>query len=102
MSILEEVREGLSKIIEECHKISFEDEILGMKRNDFERIMVLSRHHLKPVTQEVEGGGSSWWYVCSECHSQIDSKDRYCRQCGRPIERNENPCVDSATEKESE
>ena len=31
---------------------------------------------------EIEGGGSTWWYVCSECRGAIDESDRYCRHCG--------------------
>ena len=38
-----------------------------------------------PVHSEIEGGGSSWWYVCGECHGQIDNKDSYCRHCGRKV-----------------
>ena len=37
---------------------------------------------------EIEGGGSSWWYVCGECHTAIDTSDRFCRQCGRMIKWN--------------
>lgn len=37
------------------------------------------------VEAELEGGGSTWWYVCGECHTTIDSRDRFCRQCGRRI-----------------
>ena len=37
------------------------------------------------VDAEIEGGGSSWWYVCGDCHGAIDSSDRYCRHCGRRI-----------------
>ena len=33
--------------------------------------------------QEIEGGGSTWWYVCSECHTAVDKQDKYCRQCGK-------------------
>ena len=40
---------------------------------------------LKPVPAELEGGGSNWWYVCGECHTAIDRKDRYCRECGKEI-----------------
>ena len=39
----------------------------------------------EPKEAEFEGGGSSWWYVCGECHGIIDQKDRYCRHCGREI-----------------
>lgn len=38
------------------------------------------------VRPELEGGGNSWWYVCGECHTMIDSRDRFCRQCGRGLE----------------
>ena len=34
---------------------------------------------------EIEGGGSTWWYVCGECHTVIATKSKYCRECGRRI-----------------
>jgi len=37
---------------------------------------------------EIEGGGSSWsswWYVCPVCHTAIDRKDNYCRECGQAV-----------------
>ena len=37
----------------------------------------------EPVETELEGGGSNWWYVCEECHGQVDRNDKYCRHCGR-------------------
>ena len=41
----------------------------------------------KPVDADTEGDArSSWWYVCGECHTAIDSRDHYCRQCGRMIQ----------------
>ena len=39
----------------------------------------------EPTDPEIEGGGSSWWYVCSECHGPIDTRDKYCRHCGKEI-----------------
>lgn len=36
----------------------------------------------KLVRKEIEGGGSTWWYVCEECHTAVDSGDQYCRHCG--------------------
>ena len=41
--------------------------------------------HFKPVQAEIEGGGSSWWYVCEECRGVIDSSDNWCKHCGRPV-----------------
>ena len=37
------------------------------------------------VETEIEGGGSTWWYVCGDCHTAVDHVDRFCRQCGRPL-----------------
>ena len=40
----------------------------------------------EPVEPEYEGDArSSWWWVCGECHTAIDTKDKYCRECGRKI-----------------
>lgn len=38
-----------------------------------------------PQEMEIEGGGSSWWYVCPECHGAIDRKDSFCRHCGQAV-----------------
>ena len=38
-----------------------------------------------PVEAELEGGGHTWWYVCGECHTAIDPRDKFCRECGRRI-----------------
>ena len=44
----------------------------------------------EPVQPEYEGDSRSiWWYVCGDCHGLIDSKDRFCRHCGREIDWNE-------------
>ena len=34
---------------------------------------------------ELEGGGSTWWYVCEECRKAVDTSDKYCRECGRKL-----------------
>lgn len=36
-----------------------------------------------PVEEELEGGGTTWWYVCSECRGAVDTSDMYCKHCGR-------------------
>lgn len=38
-----------------------------------------------PQEMEKEGGGSSWWYVCPECHGAIDRHDMFCRHCGQAL-----------------
>ena len=40
---------------------------------------------LRQTEAEMEGGGSTWFFVCGECHTAIDSTDKFCRQCGREI-----------------
>ena len=43
----------------------------------------LARNVPRPI--EIEGGGSSWWHVCPECHGAIDRSDRFCRHCGQAV-----------------
>ena len=40
---------------------------------------------MAPVPAEIEGGGSTWWYVCGDCHGSLDPSDLYCKHCGRKI-----------------
>ena len=40
---------------------------------------------LIPQDMELEGGGSTWWYVCPECHGAIDRADRFCKHCGQAV-----------------
>lgn len=42
-----------------------------------------------PQEIEIEGGGSTWWYVCPECHGAVDPQDHYCRHCGQAITKKE-------------
>lgn len=38
-----------------------------------------------PQEMEIEGGGSSWWHVCPECHGAVDQGDHFCRHCGQAV-----------------
>ena len=38
-----------------------------------------------PQEIEIEGGGSTWWHVCPECHGTIDQGDHFCRHCGQAV-----------------
>ena len=38
-----------------------------------------------PQEMELEGGGTTWWYVCPECHGAIDDRDKFCRHCGQAV-----------------
>ena len=37
------------------------------------------------IPAQIEGGGTTWFYVCAECHGQIERNDRFCRHCGQAI-----------------
>ena len=39
----------------------------------------------EPVETEMEGGGSSWYRVCGECHGVVGDYDLYCKHCGRKL-----------------
>ena len=63
----------------ECSMFSFKmSEILHTAANNLEKSI--------PHQMEVEGGGTSWWYVCPNCHGAIDKGDRFCRHCGQAVE----------------
>ena len=40
---------------------------------------------LNPKEMELEGGGHSWWYVCPECHGEINRQDKFCKHCGQTV-----------------
>lgn len=48
----------------------------------------LLKKHI-PVEKEMEGGSTTWWLVCPECHGSIDSSDSFCRHCGQAVKGNE-------------
>ena len=39
----------------------------------------------KEAEVEIEGGGSTWFYVCGECHTSVSKHSKYCRECGRRL-----------------
>ena len=85
----------------ECHKFpgwlnvtnAMRDAITLLKEQEKLRFLIDENGHITPLTNrepatvkaEIEGGGRSWWYVCSECHGPIDKNDQYCRHCGGRI-----------------
>lgn len=30
---------------------------------------------------ELEGGGSTWWYVCGDCHGEVKYLEDVCHHC---------------------
>ena len=35
----------------------------------------------KRVEAELEGGGTTWFYVCGECHGSVNYLEDECRHC---------------------
>lgn len=62
------------------------------ENNDFAYIpvgtakLIVELLEQRAVKAEAEGGGSMWWEVCGECHTAIDRRDKFCRQCGKEID----------------
>ena len=88
MTETEKTRRGLDalyKAMEEnqCYACSHEfvDVVEEFGTNILERAIKL----LTPATIELEGGGTTWWYVCPECHCAIDRDDHYCKHCGQAV-----------------
>lgn len=83
MTIVEAVR----ILVENKSTIIWEDEDTAIRAMLFNAAIDAMAEHFKPVQAEIEGGGSSWWYVCEECHGAIDSSDSWCKHCGRPVKK---------------
>lgn len=60
-----------------------ERQIKKLQKEKDEVIKLLKSPMPEDTEVELEGGGTTWWYVCGECHGAIDSKDKFCRYCGR-------------------
>ena len=78
----EKVIRRIEKQIEHCKEV--DSDWISLTVETGKRILELIAEK-EPAESEIEGGGSTWWYVCGECHSAIDMKDRYCKHCGRPV-----------------
>ena len=61
------------------------DEIRIECNEQFRELITGAYDLLKPEQAEMEGGGSSWWYVCPECHVHIKQGTRFCQSCGKEI-----------------
>ena len=94
MTDMEKVIKGLDIILNGCDDIQCEDCCFHIKESAKPRRCGMIEEQIQndalallkeEVPAEIEGGGSSWWYVCGECHTAIDKLDKYCRQCGRKV-----------------
>lgn len=70
----------LSTAIKEAGDI----EDVRLSKEDAAYILGLLKEQ-EPLPAEMEGGGSTWWMVCGDCHGSIDTNDHYCKHCGRKV-----------------
>ena len=79
------IKEAVRILEENKSTIIWGDEDTTRRAMLFNAAIDTVEEHFKPVQAEMEGGGSSWWYVCEECRGAIDSSDSWCKYCGRPV-----------------
>lgn len=89
---MKELREKLQEIaeafIEAAKAIRTEDPVLSFKLfriSETAKKASEEMERLEPKETETEGGGSSWWKVCPECHGTVGDADRFCRHCGQAL-----------------
>ena len=76
----------------DSHYVSINRYISGTRKprcGELEKILNVLDSHIEIVPNErecaeieLEGGTSTWWHVCGECHGAVDEKDRFCKHCG--------------------
>ena len=59
-------------------------EIIRKRGNNMEENEKKQDQELWTVA-ELEGGSHTWWYVCGECHGQIDWHTPTCPHCKRKV-----------------
>ena len=76
-------REKTINGLERLKKFAKKYDMPGIEKTTKSAIKLLKEK--KPAQIELEGGGSTWWYVCEECHGAVDGSDNYCKHCGRQL-----------------
>lgn len=82
MTIIEAVR----ILVENKSTIIWEEEDTAIRAMRLNAAIDTVAEHFKPVPIELEGGGTTWWYVCEDCHGAVDKSDSFCKHCGRSLE----------------
>lgn len=70
----------------------FEDFVKSFSKRDntyykglFVSVLAMLKEH-EPVEPEIQtGSGVSWWYICGNCKTALNPKDKYCNRCGREV-----------------
>ena len=82
---LKEIQQDLLKVSMEIREVAQENSFaLFMASEDAGKAAEALKRNI-PKEMEVEGGGTTWFMVCPECHGAIDCKDSFCRHCGQAV-----------------
>ena len=49
------------------------------------RIQMTEEETWPEAEVDLEGGGHSWWYVCEECHGEVNPGQKVCLTCKRRL-----------------
>jgi len=79
------IKEAVEILIENKSTIIWGDEETAERAMKFNEAIDTVAEQFTPAEIELEGGGTTWWYVCEDCHGAVDKSDLYCKHCGRPV-----------------
>lgn len=79
------IKEAVRILIENKSTVIWGDEDTAIRAMLFNEAIDTVAEQFTPVEIELEGGGTTWWYVCEDCHGAVDKSDLYCKHCGRPV-----------------
>lgn len=76
---LQEIQKGFLQLAQDERTKSPERSYQNFMRAEACRKAIRELKRIKPAEPETEGSGYSWYYVCPECHGDINPRDQYCR-----------------------
>lgn len=79
------ISEAVRILVENKSTIIWEEEDTAIRAMLFNAAIDTVAEQFTPAEIELEGGGSTWYHVCGECHGAIDKNDLFCKHCGRPV-----------------
>ena len=47
---------------------------------------ILFRQEPVKPERETSGSGVTWWNVCGSCRTAINPNDKFCHECGKPVD----------------
>lgn len=72
----------------DCHSLPKNQMISVPKVLILDTINELKKRKIDPVKPQMEhsGSGVTWWNVCGACKTAINPNDKFCHECGVPVD----------------